>query len=131
MNFCKSKITHNCSWPLQQRKKINRFTDIKFFKLLAVARIVAEIIPSIPPLVYISESLIQIFSLKKQVLSPTYCKVFLNVNVSNVQSDFAISSAISATRASVVYVPTCLRAKSVPTSPFFVLSCQRRANFLA
>ena len=45
--------------------------------------------------------------------------------------EFAKSSAMRAIRASVIYVPTCQRANSVPTSHFYVSACQRankRAN---
>ena len=38
--------------------------------------------------------------------------------------EFAKSRAISAIRASVVYLPTCQRAKSVPSSHFYVPTCQ-------
>ena len=47
--------------------------------------------------------------------------------------EFAKSRAMRAIRASAVYVPTCQRAKSVPTSHFYlpinVPTWQRRANF--
>ena len=52
--------------------------------------------------------------------------------IATVGKEFAKSHAMLtmyAMRASVIYVPTCQRAKSVLTSHFYVPTCQRHANY--
>ena len=46
-----------------------------------------------------------------------------------VKNEFAKSCHMHVMRASVVYVSTCHCAKNVPTSHFYVPTCQRLANF--